>query len=289
MPRADIADGAEVRALRTHDGHKGQVAFARQGAPQSSEWFHEDAWLSFNAIQEWPEHQVAWITTDWDRLPVKPTWVFEGRVEHFHRQGYRPEQWGAWQMRQQAYQSVFDGGFGHTYGNAQVVDFGHEGTRRPSDAAPAPGTWQEHLQDAGGLQMRHLVRLMASLSPAQYLDRIPDQRLIDGEEGRAARLASNRLTATRGGRRDYAMIYSANGRHIRLRMGRLAGPTMDAFWFNPRNGRWHAEGHEYERPMPFQQAVLSGASASAQEFAPPGKGGDGNDWVLVLRAVGGGG
>src|SRR5713226_741299 len=31
MPRAEIADGAEVRALRTHYGHKGPVAFARQG------------------------------------------------------------------------------------------------------------------------------------------------------------------------------------------------------------------------------------------------------------------
>jgi hypothetical protein len=59
--------------------------------------------------------------------------------------------------------------------------------------------------------MRHLTRPMASLSPEQSLDRISDQRLIDDEEGRAERLASDRRTATRGGRGDYALVYRAHG------------------------------------------------------------------------------
>jgi hypothetical protein len=113
--------------------------------------------------------------------------------------------------------------------------------------------------------------------------------VCNGEEGRADRLTSDRLTATRGGRGDYALVYSANGRRPRLRMERLARPMMAACWFNPRNGRWHVEGHEYARPTPFRLAVPSGAGVPAQEFTPPSQGGDGNDWVLVLREVGGGG
>ena len=164
----------------------------RKGAPPSSAWFHEDTWLRFNAIQEWPEHHVAWITTDWERLPVKPTWVCEGRFENFHRQGYRPE---------------------------------------------------------------------------QYLDRIPDQRLIDGEEGRVARLASDRLTATRGSRGDYAMVYSANGRRIRLRMERLAASR----W--PRSGSTHATGGGTQRgtstPGPRRSAGMCPAARARRHRSAP--------------------
>ena len=50
------------------------------------------------------------------RAAPKPTWIFEGRYEAYYRNNYKPEQWGEWQVRFQAYQSVFAGGFGFTYG-----------------------------------------------------------------------------------------------------------------------------------------------------------------------------
>jgi hypothetical protein len=124
---------------------------------------------------------------------------------------------------------------------------------------------------------------MGTLRPEQYLDRIPDQSLIDGDVGEAGRLASDRLTATRGSSGDYAMVYSANGRGIRLRMDRLAGPAMDAFWYNPRNGKWHAGDDQDENPTPFLRDLPGGAGSPMREFDPPGQPEDGNDWVLVLR------
>ncbi len=81
------------------------------------------------------------------------------------------------------------------------------------------------------------------------------------------------------------MVYSANGRDIRIKMSRLMAPTMQAFWFNPRNGKWRVEGHDITEQKPFMKDVPSGPSAPLCEFNPPGNVGNGNDWVLVLKAV----
>jgi hypothetical protein len=254
----------------------------RKGGPQSSASFHDESWLDFNSIQEWPENQVRCVEGDWARPPAKPTWLFEGRYEGYHRNGYTPEQWGAWQVRQQAYQTVFAGAFGHTYGNERVFGFGRVGKLGPRDSPPAPGPWQARLRDPGALQVVYLARLMAALPADRYLDRIPDQGLIDGDAGKARRLASDRLTATRGGRGDYALVYAADGRDIRLRMDRLAGPSMDARWFDPRTGTWSMGGPVTGEPSPFAKGIRSGPGSPVHVFDPPGSAADGNDWVLVL-------
>jgi hypothetical protein len=81
------------------------------------------------------------------------------------------------------------------------------------------------------------------------------------------------------------MIYSANGRNISLKMNRLAAPLMNAFWFNPRNGKWWIKDREFTTRRPFVQNIPSGPAAPIREFDPPGSVGTGNDWVLVLTAV----
>lgn len=245
---------------------------------QSSGWFHNDPWLDFNSIQEWPEAQIEATLRDWAMTPVKPTWLMEGRYEQYYKNKYKAEQWGPWQVRYQAYQTVFSGGCGHTYGNELTYGFGRPDAKEPRPA----GTWQEHLEDPGAVQMQHLAALMTRWTKAQYLARVPDQALLDGDTGKAERLKSDRLTATRGADGDYAMVYSANGRPIRVVMSRLAGPRMNASWFSPRTGQWNVGGKEQAEAKPFAEGIPSGAGASVHEFVPPGAAGDGNDWVLVL-------
>jgi len=98
-------------------------------------------------------------------------------------------------------------------------------------------------------------------------------------------IRSNRLQVTRSRKGDYAMIYSANGRNICLKMNRLAAPMMNAFWFNPRNGKWRVKDSDFTDPRPFVENIPSGQGVPIREFDPPGSVGDGNDWVLVLKAV----
>ena len=235
-------------------------------APNSSKWFHKSDWLDFNSIQDQPRDQIAATELDYGLAPAKPTWLFEGGYEH------RGNTYKDWQIRFQSYQTVFAGGFGITYGNMNVFDFG--------------GKWKKSLDDPGSLQMRYLLDLMTSLSNEQFLDRIPDQSLIESDQGKmdgAEGDRSSRVQATRGSRGTYAMVYSANGRNFSLRMDRLSAPRKSAFWFNPRTGKWRVQDRDTTDRKPFMKGIPSGPDATIQEFDPPGAASDGNDWVLLLK------
>ncbi len=274
-----IADG--VNGTNKQDGDADYSTtmmsyWPRKWQPNSSEWFHEDRWLDFNSIQDAAEDQIRAVTHDYELPNSKPTWLYEGRYE------YHNKQFKAYQVRFQAYQTIFAGGFGHLYGNFRVYDFGRGMYTKAPDSQR--DHWKKELSSPGADQMTHLRDLMVSLSSEQAYQRIPDQHLLDGDQGTGERTRSNRIQATRGAHGDYAFIYTANGRQIRVKMEHLAAPSMDAFWLNPRNGKWHVDGKESTKRTPFEVGVASGANAPIREFDTPGKIGDDNDWVLVLLA-----
>ena len=282
-----IADG--VNGVNQQDGKADYSTtlmsyHPRKWMPNSSEWFHKDAWLDFNSIQDQPRDQITATRLDYGLEPTKPTWLFEGRYENAVKaEGLYKD----WQMRFQSYQTVFAGGLGITYGSMNIYHFGNKtGSQNEPVASGKVGKWQRSLDEAGAMDMQHLLSLMTSLSNDQYLDRIPDQSLLDGDEGSmegGEGFRSSQLQATRGRKGDYAMIYSANGRDICLKMDRLAAPLMDAFWFSPRNGKWRIKDSDVANRRPFAENIPSGPAAPMREFDPPGSTGDGNDWVLVLN------
>jgi hypothetical protein len=63
------------------------------------------------------------------------------------------------------------------------------------------------------------------------------------------------------------MVYAPVGRTFSVRMDKITGPRVKAWWFNPRNGEATAIG-EF-------------ANTGARAFTPPDKG-EQIDWVLVL-------
>ena len=258
----------------------------RKWSPNSSEWFHNDTWMDFNSIQDQPRDQITATTLDYGLSPAKPTWLFEGGYEF---RGRGDESYQDWQIRFQSYLTVFAGGFGVTYGSMNVYHFDSVVSALDEPITTEPdGGWEVSLDEAGAMDMQHLYRLMTSMTNEQFLDRIPDQALIDGDTGSfigGEGTISNCLQATRGAKGDYAMIYSTNGRNIRVNMERLAAPMMNAFWFNPRDGKWQTNDAAFDDPRPVMENIPSGPAATVQEFDPPGEAGDENDWVLVLRAV----
>lgn len=243
----------------------------RKGAPQSGAFFHDEAWLAFNSVQEWPDRQIPSMAEDWARTPPKPTWLFEGRYEGYWRSNYKPADWGAWQMRQQAYQTVLAGAFGHTYGHERTFGFGLDGA-----------AWRDFIDAPGARNMTMLARLMAILPAAFLLQREPDQSLVEGDAGKAERLTSTLITAARTRDGRHAVLYSANGRTFQVRLERLARGPCSAMWYNPRTGLWHANGVESDQRRPFA-TLQGGAGAPAREFSPPSQR-SGEDWVLVLEA-----
>ena len=269
-----LADGA--RGNGTLDGradYRGLLLsyHPRKDAPNSSEWFHDDDWLSFNSIQDWPEVQVQAIESDRRRTPAKPTWLFEGRYEGYFKRDYRPEQWGEWQARLQAWQTVLAGGFGHTYGHERVFSFGLDGA-----------DWKSFLDAPGARSMTHLATFMNSLKPDVFARLRPDASLVAGEAGAVERLRSTRITVARSD--GLALFYSANGRTIPVAMDQLPKGPLHGFWFNPRSGGWHTGSSEAVAMRAFETGIAGGPGASVRAYDPPGPEGDGHDWLLVLSA-----
>ena len=62
-------------------------------------------------------------------------------------------------------------------------------------------------------------------------------------------------------------------------MNQLRG-ALNAYWFNPRTGKWHVDGSESARMLPFEKNL---STKTIREFDPPGEPANENDWVLVLR------
>jgi hypothetical protein len=249
----------------------------RKWAPNSSEWFHDEPWLSFNSIQDTPYDQVTSVPNDYGLSPVKPTWLCEGRYE-----GPITD----WGVRYQAWQTVLSGGFGHTYG---------------SDAWQFPrDNWRQYLDLPGLTQMGYLYYAVREIwSDKQFLGRTPDQGLILGDQGEtvgdgntrgdgdgggasASRKdgRSDRITAMRGNDGSWAMVYTAAGKEFRLDLGKLKG-RLKAYWFNPATGKWWVDGVETADMRPFQKGIKAGKGDMT--FDPPGNPGNENDWVLILR------
>ncbi|MCD6598358.1 MAG: glycoside hydrolase family 140 protein [Bacteroidales bacterium] len=249
----------------------------RKWAPNSSEWFHKDEWLAFNSIQDTPYDQIVSISYDYNLIPHKPSWLFEGRYEGAT---------SAWAVRYQAYQTVFAGGCGNTYG---------------SENWQFPSNWREIARLPGAKQMAHLYTVARKIwTDAQFLDRMPDQKLIVGDQGdtkgdgmtvgdgdggpslkKKANATSNRITAIRGANGKWAMVYSANGRNITLNLTHLYSGKMDAYWYNPRNGKWRVIDEEFTEPTPFISRLITGNGNHT--FEAPGIPGPDNDWVLILK------
>lgn len=245
------------------------------GRMQSSLWFHNAQWLDFNMFQSghrrydqddtkkaYGQDNYKYVTDDLATSPLKPTIDGEPSYEGIPQGLHDPTEpfWNDNDLRRYAYWSVFAGGFGFTYGNSAVMQMS-----RPIDETPAYGVreyWTEAIDMPGARQMVHLKKLLLSKS---YFERIPDQSLIAAGQGEKY----DYQVATRG--KNYALIYTHNGREMQISMGKIAGDKVAASWFNPRNGK--------------QTVIGKFENNGTHTFNPPGEMEDGNDWVLILDSV----
>lgn len=155
------------RALRQADPAK-LISFHPFGRTQSSAWFHDADWLSFNMFQSghrrydqddtalaYGEDNWKYMEADYRRTPVKPSLdgepSYEGIPQGLHDtlQPY----WTDADARRYAYWAAFSGAFGHTYGHNAVMQF-----YRPGDT-PSYGAreyWPEALNAPGARQMHWL-------------------------------------------------------------------------------------------------------------------------------------
>jgi len=259
-----MARGIAVGTSGREDYDRVMMTFHPRGARSSSTPFHDDRWLDFNMQQT--SHGLApqvrsWarIAADYARTPVKP--VIDGEpLYEDHPLDFRAAQNG-WSfdahVRQRAYWDVFAGAAGHTYGNHAIWQFYAPG-RFPVNGPQM--YWNHAMRRPGAAQIPLVRRLIES---RDYFSRVPDQSLVvDTLTG------ADHIQATRG--EHYAFVYSAQGRAFEVVMGKIAGDSVAAQWFNPRSGDSLAIGRFVNR--------------GTQRFTPPSQG-FGADWVLVVDAV----
>jgi hypothetical protein len=260
---------AMARGLRAGDGGSHLMTFHPTGGSGSGEMFHDDAWLDFNMRQN---GHVAEFTgrhdrtkLDYNRSPVKP--VIDGEpIYEDHPVSFRATELGhsiAADVRRPLYWDLFAGAFGHTYGHHSVWQMWAP-ERKPVNNPLMP--WNEAMAQPGAEQMNHARRLMES---RPFLTRIPDDSVIVTGTVPTAMPGTGRyhFSATRDEAGSFAMVYAPVGRAFRVRMDKISGPKVTAWWFNPRTGAATRAG-EYP-------------NTGEREFTPPDRG-EMTDWVLVL-------
>jgi hypothetical protein len=172
------------------------MSYHPRGGSTSSTWFWEAPWFDFSGAQVGlPDGiLIATLSGDYRRTPVKPIINLEPWYE---RCNWKKPPVNDREVRWQAYQSVFAGAFGHTYGSFEIYAF--------DSPEAGTGLWREALADPGRRQMQHLRRLMES---RPFLTRIPDQGLMGQESLQGGRLTHLIYTRAADGQ---AVLY-VNGR-----------------------------------------------------------------------------
>jgi hypothetical protein len=257
---------AMARGLRAGDGGAHLMTFHPTGGSGSSEMFHADSWLDFNMRQNGHVTEFTGrydkTALDYSRSPVKPVIDAEPIYED-HPVSFKAAELGhsiASDVRRPIYWDLFAG---HTYGHHSVWQMWAPG-RKPVNNPLMP--WSDAIAQPGAGQMIHARRLIES---RPYLTRIPDDTVIVTGSVPTSMPGTGRyhFNATRDEAGSFAMVYAPVGRPFRVRMDKIGGPKVAAWWFNPRNG----------------EATRIGTypNTGEREFTPPDPG-EMTDWVLVL-------
>lgn len=261
--------------LRANDPNH-LITYHPRGRTTSSRWFHNESWLDFNMFQSghrrydqddsktkrYGEDNWRYMVEDLAKKPAKPSFdgepSYENIIQGLH--DFKQPRWTADDIRRYAYWSVFAGGCGYTYGENSIMQFYRQGDKEPAYAAKE--FWQNTLNAPGASQMIHVKELMLS---RPYFERVPDQSIIAKQPG----TKYNYQVATRG--KDYAFVYTYNGKPMTLNLGKIEGAQVKASWFNPRTGKiWE---------------IGTFANKGIKQFKTPGTPKNGNDWVLILDSV----
>jgi hypothetical protein len=202
---------------------------------------------------------------DYDRTPTKP--VLDGEpIYEDHPISFNAKELGhsvATDVRRPLYWDLFTGAFGHTYGHHSVWQMWQPG-RQPINNPLLP--WYEALDQPGAGQMPYARWLLES---RPFLTRIPDDSVIVPADPVSAvpGVGLKRFVATRDAQGSFAMVYAPTGRAFKVRMDKISGGKVKAWWYNPRDGKATLIG---EYPNTGERA-----------FKTPTPGED-LDWVLVL-------
>jgi hypothetical protein len=162
-------------------------------------------------------------------------------------------------LRAQSYWTLLSGGFGHVFGNCPIWAFGY------ASGFCASTDWKTQLNNVGSVSMKHFGSLFNSRHWQTLVPDLTHAIFITGGYGTFYDYASPACAS------DGSSIigYLPSARTVSVNAACLAGDTMAAWWYNPRDG--------------IATPIGNGTYATSiiQSFTPPSPG----DWVLVLDSL----
>ena len=274
-PATDYLDiwNAMAKGLERGSGGKHLISYHPRGQQSSSEWFQNTDWLDFNMVQTghlYPGFPVYdWIKKDYDLTPIKPILNGEPAYEDI---GYffNPVngRYDDYNVRKNAYWSVFSGAFGHTYGNSNIWQMWDK-EHKPIIWANTP--WHKALEHPGGSQMQYLKNLMLS---RPYLSRIPDQSLMLGKNPKNSTAFVSITRDGTSGNSDatYIMVYLPYFGLLNVDTSVIPNESLRVWWYNPRTGEVISQ-NEQSNTGKLSVGFWSGIIKEEQ---------GGPDWVVVI-------
>jgi hypothetical protein len=266
--------------LRDGDEGKHLISFHPAGSNTSETFFGDESWLDFNMSQSGHAHRdepnFLFVINAYMRKPAKPFIDGEPRYEDIPVRfwemklpdGYKKDPFivpdsatpygyfNDYDIRRAEYWAAFSGAAGITYGNGSIWCFWEEGKTAPI-AVKLP--WQEALFSPGALQMKYLKKLIDKYGIENL---VPDRSLI--VDNWSACSDYQAALKTRDNRS--ILVYTPEGKHVRIFTKKLLSGKTIYRWYNPRNG-------VYTEPETVTKDSL------VKEFNPPSQN---TDWVLII-------
>ena len=234
-----------------------RVLMSAHCAPETAaaDYWGGESWLQVNSVYTYNAVYSAALA-QYARADQMPFFFLEGRYEN---EADGTEQ----RVRVQAYHALLSGAAGQVFGNNPIWHF-----NAPTGLYPTSLTWQQALNSRGSQSMTHVRTLFA---PRSWWTLQPDA----GNTLLTAGLSSgqDRAVAARAADGSFAIAYLPSVRTVTVNLGQLAGPRVNARWYDPANGTYTTV-----TGSPF-------TASGSQTFRPAGNNASGfGDWALVMES-----
>ncbi len=212
------------------------------------------SWLNVNNVYTYSLTLYESVLDAYNTVPAKPVFLVESAYENDEFLALNQ------QLRAQSYWTLLSGGFGHMFGNCPL--WGFSSTR----GFCVDTDWRGWLDSEGSVSMTHFQALFHS---RHWHLLAPTNSVITAGAGTFG--GQDYATAASASDGSSIVVYLPSGRTLGVTGSSLAGPTMTAWWYNPRTGV----------PTRIGGTGATYPTSSPQSFTPPG----GEDWVLVLDSI----
>ncbi|MDX2232915.1 MAG: DUF4038 domain-containing protein [Hyphomonadaceae bacterium] len=238
-------------------GSKGLMTAHTRAFTSAWEVWQGESWLNVNTVYTYGDVAAA-ARAEYARPDAMPFFLFESYYENERAYPDIPVVNNAPRHRQQAYEAILGGAFGHMFGSRPVWHFSGPG----SQDYRAPD-WRAGLDSPGA---RSMMRVREFFRPLEWWRLAPD---LEGQFLRTPKQAPEAPTAAVADDKSFGVAYAPRGGGLSINPA-FAGPGASAAWVDPVDGR--------------RVAIATGEGGAGGQVAPPGRNaGDDPDWLLLVR------